>query len=127
MGSELSDIVRDMFAQLDSGNTEALRGLMDDDAEGIDELSRRWVRGAAELGHYISTTLAAVKDIRSQIRDVSERSWGDTGIVTCWLDQAYSHEGQTANLTAPTSVVLRRRDDAWRITLIHTIPLPEPG
>jgi hypothetical protein len=51
--------------------------------------------------------------------------WGDVGLLTCWLDQAYTLDGEPQQISAPTSVVLRQIDGAWRIALIHTVPLPE--
>jgi ketosteroid isomerase-like protein len=51
--------------------------------------------------------------------------WGDTALVTLVLDQTYTLGGERRSLHAPSSVVLRREDGAWRIALVHSVPLGE--
>ncbi len=50
---------------------------------------------------------------------------GEVGVVTCWVEQAYTLGGRRQQLSAPTTVVLRRAGETWRIALFHSIPLPE--
>jgi ketosteroid isomerase-like protein len=69
--------------------------------------------------------VTAVQDVRSELRDVRETTWGDAGLVTCWLEQDYTLEGTRQHISAPTSAVLRRDGAGWRIVLFHSIPLPE--
>jgi hypothetical protein len=52
-------------------------------------------------------------------------SWGDTGIVTFVLEQTYTINRAQQTLEAPTSLVFRRLRDAWKVALIHTVPLPD--
>ena len=54
-----------------------------------------------------------------------ETVWGDSGMLTCIVEQTYTLEGRQQHVAAPTSVVLRREGEAWRIVLFHSIPLPE--
>ena len=69
----------------------------------------------------------AVQDIRSELRNVRETSWGDADIVTCWPEQDYMQAGQRQHVAAPTLVVFRREGASgrWRIVLLHSISLPE--
>jgi hypothetical protein len=57
----------------------------------------------------------------------SGRLWGDLHgrRHTFVLDQTYTLDGQQQTISAPTSIVFRRRGSDWNIVLIHTVPLPE--
>ena len=124
MANEMTAVVRSMFDALGAGDAEAVMRLAADDIQGVDEISRRWLRGSTEVGEYIGQLVGAVQDVDSQILDAHERQWGDCGVVTFWLEQTYTYEGQAAKLSAPTSVVLRQADDQWKVALFHSIPLP---
>ena len=125
MAGELEALVREMFAAFDRKDFQAALQANADDAQGVDELSRRWLRSGEEIASYLRHVETAVQDIRSDVRDVRETSWGDTGMVTCWLEQDYTLQGQRQHVSAPTSVVFRREGGTWRIVLFHSVPLPE--
>jgi len=125
MAGELEAIVLDLFAALDGRDFAAIQGMFGDDAQAIDEISRRWLRSPDEISATIRQFEATIHDIHSDMRDVHERSWGDTGLLTCWLEQDYTLEGQRQHVSAPTSVGFRRDRGGWRIVLLHSIPLPE--
>ncbi len=57
--------------------------------------------------------------------DVHEIAWDDTGLVTCWLEQDYVLNNQPQHISAPTTIVLRRSGNGWRLVLAHSTPLPE--
>ena len=96
-----------------------------DEAQLVEEVARRWLRGRAEVAAHFQRLAGAVADIRTQVRDVHEAAWGEVGVVTCWVEQGYTLGGRRQQLSAPTTVVLRRAGGAWRIALFHSIPLPE--
>jgi uncharacterized protein (TIGR02246 family) len=125
MTGELEAVVRDMFNALDRNDADAMMRAGDNDIQGIDEISRHWMRGFEEVGAYVKQMASAVQDVHSEIRDARETAWGDTGLVTFWLEQDYTLEGRPEHISAPTTVVLRRQDGDWRIVLFHSIPLPE--
>jgi uncharacterized protein (TIGR02246 family) len=125
MAGELEAVVRGMFAALDRKDFASLLREIGDDVQGVDEISRHWLRSREEIAAYFRQFETAIQDIHSELRDVHEKSWGDTGLVTCWLEQDYTLEGQRQHVSAPTSVVLRRDDGRWQIVLLHSIPLPE--
>ena len=91
----------------------------------MDEISRRWMRGRAELDAYMSGLATMVEDVRSELNDVQESAVGDTGIVTCWLEQDYTLSGERHHVSAPTSIIFRRGGEGWEIVLFQSIPLPE--
>lgn len=98
---------------------------LSDDAQGVDEISRRWLRGRAEVEGYLSAMLGSVREISTELRDVHEHAWGDTGVVTCWLEQTYTLDGTPGGVSAPTTMVFRREGGDWRLALFHSVPLPD--
>jgi len=110
------------FASKDLGRVFELSG---DDAQGVDEISRRWIRGRDELDRSLRQTLSAVSAIRSDLQNVHEQVWGDVGVLTCWLEQDYTLDGNSQHISAPTTMVLHRESGEWKVVLFHSIPLPE--
>lgn len=129
MAGELEGVVRQMFEALDRMDISGMQQVIAEDAQSVDEISRRWLRSKGELGDYLKQLEGAVSDVRTELRDVHEQAWGDAGVVTCWLEQDYTMEGAGQHVSAPTTVVLRRENGEWRIALFHSVPLPEgsPG
>jgi len=123
--TSLQETVGRLLEFLDAMNLEALATMVDDEVQGIDEIARGWVRGRSAMQGYLSQLKDTVSDPHSEMSDVQEDTWGDTGLVTFTLDQTYTLDGQRQQISAPTSVVFQRRDNEWKIMLIHTVPLPE--
>jgi ketosteroid isomerase-like protein len=96
-----------------------------DDAQGVDEISRRWIRGRADVSAYIRQLASSVSGIRTEATDVRESIFGDVVVVTCWLDQTYMLKGQEQSVSAPTTIVFRNEDGDWKLSLFHSVPLPE--
>jgi ketosteroid isomerase-like protein len=69
--------------------------------------------------------MSMIKDVHSEVSDVHETVWDDTGVATFWLEQDYTLEGEQQHISAPTTVVLRRHDGEWKLVLFHSLPLPE--
>jgi ketosteroid isomerase-like protein len=125
MAGELEAIVVEMFDALRKKDVDALARFTADDTQGVDEISRRWVRGRGELNDYIAGLVELVDDVESEMRDVHEAVYGDVGIVTFWLEQDYTLEGRRRHVSAPTTVVLHRDGERWKLTLFHSVPVPE--
>lgn len=124
---ELTDRATEFMAALDAKDLDGIFGNLASDAQGIDELSRRWIRGGETIEAYLRQLLAAVSDVQTTMSDAEERIWGDVGLVTCWLEQDYTLEGNTQHVSAPTTIVMRREDGEWKAALFHSVPLPEQG
>jgi uncharacterized protein (TIGR02246 family) len=124
MAGELESKVRSLFEALDRGDTAAAKGSIAQDAQGIDEISRRWMRGHDELGSYVEQMMREVSAVHSEIHDAHERVWGDVGVLTCWLEQDYTLENERTHVSCPTTIVLRRENGEWRFALFHSTPLP---
>jgi ketosteroid isomerase-like protein len=122
---EFAQLADDYISALDALDVERLMANVADDAKGVDEIARRWIRGKSDVDAYIRQLTSAVSDVHSQLKDSDEKVWGDAGVVTCWLEQTYSMEGQTQSVSAPTTIVFRREGGAWKLTLFHSVPLPE--
>jgi len=125
MAGELEGTVRELFTALDRKDVPAMLRFVTDDAQGVDEISRRWMRGRSEIEAYITGLADVVEDVRSELKDTSERVVGDTGVFTCWLEQDYTLEGERHHVSAPTSVVFHRGGDGWELVLLHSVPLPD--
>ena|ERR1700682_5145794 len=124
MPGELEAVTREMFDSLDQNDAEGFVRNSADDVQGVDEISRRWMRGIGELGDYLRKLLKQVEGVRSIISDVHEVAWGDAGVLTCWLEQDYTLEGTKHHVSAPTTVVFRRDSGAWKMVAFESIPLP---
>jgi ketosteroid isomerase-like protein len=123
----LEQEARRLLEFLDDMDIEGLAGMLTDDAQGVDEISRGWRRGRAGLSDYLSELEGTVAEVQSEISDLHATSWGDVGVVTFILGQTYEIDGQKLSLSAPTSLVFRRQGDDWKVALLHSVPLPEQG
>ena len=70
-------------------------------------------------------TMADVARIAGVSKITVSRALGDTGVVTCWLEQDYTLSGERHHVSAPTSIIFRRGGQGWEIVLFQSIPLPE--
>jgi ketosteroid isomerase-like protein len=125
MPGELKNAANDFMAALDAMDLDRMMQAVTEDAQSVDEISRRWLRGRGEVNNYLRELMASVSDVRTELRDAEERVWGDTGILTFWIDQDYNMNGNPQHVSAPTTMVLRRDGDDWKVALFHSIPLPE--
>jgi ketosteroid isomerase-like protein len=125
MSGELERVAIEYVSALDSMDVDRMMEATAEDAEGVDEISRRWLRGRDELEAYLRQLVGAVSDVRTELRDAHERIWDGCGLLTCWLDQDYTIDGNPQHVSAPTTIVLRRERGEWKVALFHSIPLPE--
>jgi ketosteroid isomerase-like protein len=125
MPGPLEEAARELLSALDAMDVDRMMALATEDAQGVDEISRRWMRGRSELEGYLRQLTEAVSDIRTEFRDVQERVWGDTGALTGWIEQSYTMDGASQQVSAPTTLVYRREGGTWKLAVFHSIPLPE--
>jgi ketosteroid isomerase-like protein len=125
MPDELTNVATDFFAALDALDADRMKAMLTGDVQSVDEGSRRWLRGRGDVDNYLRELMPAVSDVETQLRDAEERIWGDTGLLTCWIDQDYTMNGTPQHISAPTTLILRRDGGAWKLVLWHSIPLPE--
>ncbi len=125
MAGELEDAATALVAALDDSDVDRMLAATADGAQGVDEISRRWLRGRDELDTYLRQLTGAVSDVRTELRDAQEQTWDDTGLLTCWMEQDYTLGSERQHISAPTTMVFRRQDGAWKLALFHSIPLPE--
>lgn len=124
--AELEQETRRLFTYLDAMDVAGISAMVADEVQEIDEITRGWTRGRAAVETYLAKLADGVQDVRSQISDLHVTGWDETGLVTFVLQQTYQMDGAAQSLSAPTSLVFKREDDAWRLALIHSVPLPEP-
>jgi ketosteroid isomerase-like protein len=125
MPGELESVANEFVSALDSMDVDRMMRNSAEDAQGVDEISRQWLRGRDSLDGYLRQLIGAVSDVRTELRDAEERIWDDTGVLTCWLEQDYVLEEKPQHISAPTTIVFRREGGEWKLVLFHSIPLPE--
>jgi uncharacterized protein (TIGR02246 family) len=125
--ASLEEIAERFFSAVDALDTNELAALITDDGQGVDQVGRSWRRGRSDVAAYFNAVKATFDDVRSELRDVQASDWGETGVVTCVLDQSYTVSGREERVTAPTSIICRRVDSEWRIALFHSVPIAERG
>jgi ketosteroid isomerase-like protein len=125
MPDELRNVAADFFAALDALDADRMMEMLSGDVQSVDEISRRWLRGRGDVDDYLREVITAVSDVGTQLRDAEERIWGETGVLTCWIDQDYTMNGTPQHISAPTTLILRRDGGAWKLVLWHSIPVPE--
>jgi ketosteroid isomerase-like protein len=126
MAGELEKTVRDFMKQVDTDFAK-VTNMVTDDFQGVDELSRHWMRGKKAVEDYVKNIASQISDIHSEVTDLREMASGELGIVTCWIEQDYKYGGEKTHISAPTTFVLRRAGPAWKVALFSSIPLPEAG
>ena len=122
---ELQAALDQFFAAFERGDGDALAAGITSDAQGVDEISRRWLRGPEEVRAYARQLVSMVSGVRTVFSDGNEIIDGGTGLLTCWMEQDYQLDGASQHVSAPTTVFFRRDSGAWKMSLFHSIPLPE--
>ena len=123
MAGELAKRVRDMMVKMDAKDWDALTQMATDDLQGVDEISRKWTHGKKQIIDGLRE--APIEGLHTEVRDINESTWGDTGLVTCWIEQDYTYQGKPQHVSAPTTLLFRKMGSDWRMTLFHSVPLPE--
>lgn len=119
-----ADVVA-FFDLFDHQDIEGIRRKFADDVQGVDEISRAWLRGVSAIDSYFSQLESMdVSDIHSTVTDIDVRHWDDVALVTCMADQTYRVAGEPTAITAPVSMLYRRDHGEWKVELIHAVPLP---
>ena len=125
MSLDPKSLIFEAFKAVDTADADALLAMMADDITQVDEISKKWSRGKAEVAAVIRPMFDLVKSIKSSISDVHVQTTNDMAIVTFMLDQSYVYEGQQVVIVAPTSCVLRQEKSVWNFVLIHSMPFAE--
>ena len=125
MAGELESAANAFVAAIDSLDEKRIMEFVAQDVQSVDEVSRQWLRGHEAVQRYIARLVAAVSVVNTELRDAEERLWGDTGLLTCWIDQSYTIDGNPQQISAPTTLVFRHEGGVWKLALFHSIPLPE--
>jgi ketosteroid isomerase-like protein len=128
MAGELEGMVRKVFDAVDRKDVDALHQVSDEDIQGVDEASRKWLRGRDAADEHWRTGLMAVDDIRTRLGGFWEATFGEAGLVTYWMEQDYTLDGNAVHVSGPATAVFRRRGDEWKaVLLFHSVSSPEEG
>ncbi|HEV8534572.1 MAG TPA: nuclear transport factor 2 family protein [Candidatus Limnocylindria bacterium] len=123
MAGELEKKTREAMRKMDAKDWDSLNDMATEDLLGVDEIMRRWTKGRKAILDGLRQ--APIEDIRTDLRDIEEKTWGDVGLVTCWMEQDYTFNGKRQHVSAPTTLLFRRVGSDWKVALIHSVPMPE--
>lgn len=112
----------EFLRMLDAKDEPAIEAVLAEDAQLVDEATRRWLRGRAAIGVALRDQFTHLADIHSAVEDVHVERWGDVEVETFVLRQVYDLDDDPVWLVSPTTLVWRRIDGAWRLELIHSVP-----
>ena len=107
---------------LDAKDDTGIVALLTEDAQFVDEITRRWHRGRHEIGVAMRETFSRLSDVHSTAEDMHVTRWGDTEVETFLLHQAYELDGVTYSVISPTCLLWRRTPEGWRLALMESIP-----
>lgn len=107
---------------LEAKDEAGIFDLLADDAQIVDELTRRWVRGRHQIGAALRELFTRVTDVHCTAEDVRVVRWGDVQVETFTLRQVYDLDEASCWVVSPTTLVWHRVDHAWRLALMSSIP-----
>lgn len=107
---------------LDAKDDAGLVALMTDDAQVVDEITRRWHRGRHEIGAALRMIFSRVSDVQSTAEDVHVTRWADVEVETFILHQVYELDGVTTRVVSPTCLIWRRTPAGWKLALMQSVP-----
>ena len=125
--SAMTTTVQEVMTAFDRQEYDVLLSRFLPDAQGVDEISRRWLRDTGEVDAYFKQLEGSITGTSTELSDLREDEWGDVGLVTGWMEQDYTLDGQALHVSAPFTFVLRRTDGDWRVALLHAVALPPEG
>src|SRR4051812_38604577 len=102
--TSLEQLAYRIFELVAALDTDGMAAMITDDAQGVDEISRGWMRGRHALETYFGQLEQMVDEVHSTVTDVQTTEWGDAGVVTCVAEQTYTMDGQQQTISAPTSI-----------------------
>jgi ketosteroid isomerase-like protein len=118
-----TDILLSFFAALDLLDAGAMAACCSDGVALVDEISRCWLRGRADVESYLLRTLAVTETVESRLGDIHCHQHGETAWITAWLEQTYSFDGKQQTITSPTTAVLQLEGSKWKLVLLHAMPM----
>ena len=121
--SSAADFVASFFTVLDGLDSEGVIGLMAEDAAAVDETTKAWVRGRAAVAAHWIPVIKSLTSVSSQVDELVVQELGENVMVTCLLRQTYVIADVETRIDAPTTFVLRRTSEGWKILLFHSVPV----
>jgi hypothetical protein len=89
---------------MDAKDCDSLTQMATDDLRGVDEITRQWTHGRKAIIDGLRQS--PIDGLHTDVRDIKETTWGDVGLVTCWIEQDYTYPRQaTAHLGPDDAVV----------------------
>jgi hypothetical protein len=112
----------EFLRMLDAKDEPAIEGILAEDAQLVDEITRKWTRGRAEISRILRDQLTHRTDVHSSVEDVHVQRWGDVEVETFVLRQVYDLDDDPCWVVSPTILVWRRIAGEWKLEVIQSIP-----
>ncbi len=110
-----------LFRAIDVGEEGTVLATFSDEVQRVDETTGEWLRGRSSVAAFVHGVLPRVTDLRSELRDIAVRRWGDIEIETFVLRQHFVLDGTPHDVVAPVTMVWRHEDDGWKLVLAHEV------
>jgi len=123
MSTELEVIVQEFFKAVDKLDVPAVVGFVSEDAQMVEEITRKWIRGKSNVEVAFANVASLVSKVNTVASAFHTTVVGESAIVTCIVDQTYTFEGNEVTIYAPTTVGFSKSEGDWKISLIHSVPL----
>ena len=123
MSNELEGIVRVMFEDLDKMDVDKILDSFSQDVQWVDEFTEEWKFGKSNLEAFFSNAANSITNMKSNTSNFRTVVSGDNALVTFMLSQTYTLDGDNIDLIAPTTMAFSKENGAWKVSLLHSVPL----
>jgi len=123
MSNELEGIVRVMFEDLDKMDVDKILDSFSQDVQWVDEFTEEWKFGKSNLEAFFSNAANSITNMKSNTSNFRTVVSGDNALVTFMLSQTYTLDGDIIDLIAPTTMAFSKENGAWKVSLLHSVPL----
>lgn len=115
------EAVRRFLAVFEDGNLELMRDLCDPDVRWLDERTGDWQSGVESLIESTRSAMEGASAMRAELRDAATIDAGDHAVVSGLLLYQATWDGQSYEIPCPTTFVLRRDGETWRVVYQHAM------
>ncbi|HLC06356.1 MAG TPA: nuclear transport factor 2 family protein [Anaerolineales bacterium] len=121
--ADLQGTLRSFFRYFDQQDYATVLKMVDANAEGSDEITRKWIRGKKAFEAYIKRVGPEISNIKTRLSNIQTRRAGNVGLATYNAVQFYTLSGERHDLKFVASTVFLKRGKNWKMTMIHMTPV----
>ena len=113
-------VARAFWAYFDGKDYAALASLMTDDAIETDDLAGGWLRGPAAISEHFAGMGVRYDESHTTLEDVAVTATSAIAVITCVVDYQMRWDGEPGRWRWPTTMILARDADQWKLAVLHT-------